>query len=110
VLTDGVSVLKPKAIPGATVQYCILVTNTGPVTTTSATAVDTLPPNISYVVGSMTSGTSCANATTPEDDNAAGVDENDPFGMNIAATTITGSAATLGVGSSFAMVFSTTVN
>ncbi len=100
----------PKAIPGATMRYCLLVTNGGSATATAIYVADPLPATTSFVPGSLRSGTSCAGATTGEDDNATGADESDPFGAAIAGTTVSASTATLGPGSAFATVFDVTVN
>jgi len=57
VVTDGVSTLNPKALPGATVQYCLTVNNatlTTPATNVSLT--DVIPANTTYVPGSITVG------------------------------------------------------
>jgi uncharacterized repeat protein (TIGR01451 family) len=110
VLTDYVSAANPKSIPGALVRYCILVTNTGSVTTSNVSVSDPIPPEVTYVAGSMTSGTGCGTAATAEDDDAAGGDESDPFGMSITGSTITGTAATLAVGASYALVFNATID
>jgi uncharacterized repeat protein (TIGR01451 family) len=100
----------PKLIPGALLSYCILVTNNGSGTATSVVASDNLPSNITYVPGSLKTGTNCANATTAEDDNSTGADETDPVGAAVAGTTVTGTAPTLAVDSSFVLVFNATVN
>ncbi len=100
----------PKAIPGATMRYCLLVTNGGSATATAIYVADPLPATTSFVPGSLRSGTSCAGATTGEDDNATGADESDPFGAAIAGTTVSASTAALGPGSAFATVFDVTVN
>jgi uncharacterized repeat protein (TIGR01451 family) len=110
VLNDGVSGSNPKAVPGAVVRYCVLITNTDSIAMTNITPSDVLPVGSTYVAGSMFSGTSCAAATTAEDDNNIGADESDPFGISISGSTITGSAATLAAGASFAMVFNVTIN
>jgi uncharacterized repeat protein (TIGR01451 family) len=110
ITADGVSVSNPKAIPASTVRYCILVTNTGPGTTTGVTATDTLPSFVTYVAGSMRSGTTCANAVTVEDDNATGADESDPFGVSVTGSNITGVTASLAANATFAMAFNTIVN
>lgn len=57
VITDGVSTLNPKALPGATVQYCLTVTNatlTTPANTVNLT--DRIPDKTTYVPGSLTIG------------------------------------------------------
>lgn len=110
VVSDGVSGANPKAIPGAEIRYCVLVTNIGTVPTTAVVPTDTLPTIETFVANSMRSGTTCAGATSVEDANNSGGDESDPFGMSIAGTTISGSAPTLAAGASFAMVFNVIVN
>lgn len=110
VVSDGVSATNPVAIPGATIRYCILTTNIGQTTAQSVVATDPLPSHVSYLAGSMLSGTSCAGATTPEDDNNAGADESDPHGISIAGTTVTGITASLDPGSAFAVVFEAVVD
>ncbi|WP_374417947.1 proprotein convertase P-domain-containing protein [Novosphingobium arvoryzae] len=110
VISDPVNLASaPKAIPGGVMEYCILVSNTGTATLTNVTATDPLPPHVTYVPGSLTSGSSCAAATTAEDDDATGADEGDPFGAGISGTTIGAAAATLTGGASFAIKFRTTI-
>lgn len=110
ITADGVSVTNPKAVPASTVRYCITVTNTGPGTSTVVNATDTLPSFITYVAGSMRSGTTCATATTIEDDNAAGADESDPIGVSVTGSTVTGVTASLAANATFAMAFNALVN
>ncbi len=110
VLSDPISSSNPKAIPGATVRYCITITNNGSGTTTSVTASDNLPANISYVAGSLLSGATCASATTAEDDDNVGPDESDPFGISIAGNIVTGVANSLAPSESYAIVFSATLD
>jgi uncharacterized repeat protein (TIGR01451 family) len=110
VLSDPISASNPKAIPGATVRYCITMQNNGSGTTTLVSASDTLPANVTYTPGSMTSGASCGSASTAEDDDNSGADETDPYGMSITGTTISGKAASLAPNASFAMAFLATVN
>jgi uncharacterized repeat protein (TIGR01451 family) len=110
VVSDGVSATNPKAIPAAIMRYCILVSNAGSATATSVSITDALPANITFIPGSLLSGTSCASATTAEDDNAIGTDETDPFGVSVAGTNLTGTAASLGPNAAFAIIFNATVN
>lgn len=113
VISDPVNLSNPIAVPGAVVSYCILMTNNGTAATAPSTNVvinDLLPANISYVAGSMLSGTTCAGAATPEDNDTVGTDESDPFGMSISGGTISGTAASLAAGGTFAMVFRVTLN
>ncbi len=58
----------------------------------------------------MLSASGCSATATAEDDDAAGPDESDPFGMSITGTTITGTAATLATGASYALIFNAVVD
>ncbi len=95
----------PKMIPGATISYCILVSNGGPATATTVIATDTLPSQISYVPGSMRSGTSCGSATTIEDDDNAGADDADSVGASFSAGTIVMLTSSLTSGAAMALLF-----
>lgn len=110
VVTDAVSVSNPKAIPGATMRYCVLVTNTGTASASSATVTDNITPELAFIPGSIRSGTTCANATTVEDDDAAGADESNPYGASFAGVTLTAVAPTLAAGASFAITFEATID
>jgi uncharacterized repeat protein (TIGR01451 family) len=110
IIGDGVSGANPKSIPGATVRYCILVTNNGGATHANVTPLDTVPATATYVTSSLRSGTSCAGATIVEDDDNAGTDESDPFGASITGTTVRGSAPSLVAGGTFALVFDAIIN
>ena len=110
-ITDPVNgTTGPKAIPGATMRYCILVTNNGSGTATGINVADPLPVATTFVPGSLRSGTSCAGATTVEDDNASGTDESDPFGASIAGTTVAATTPTLTPASTMAIAFDVIVN
>lgn len=100
----------PKAIPGAVMRYCLLVTNTGGATATGIAIADAIPATLTYTPASLRSGTSCAGATTVEDDNATGADESDPFGAAFAGTSVTATTATLAPAAAMAIAFTATVN
>ena len=100
----------PKAIPGARMRYCILVTNNGSGTATGINLADPLPAGTSFVPGSLRSGTSCAGAATAEDDNASGADESDPFGASITGATVAATTATLLPAAAMAITFEVTIN
>lgn len=100
----------PKAIPGATMRYCILVTNNGSGTATGIAIADPLPANTTFTPGSLRSGTSCAGATTVEDDNASGADESDPFGASIGGNIVAATTPTLAPGNALAVAFDVTIN
>lgn len=110
VLSDPVNTSNPKAIPGAALRYCITVTNPGTLAGTSIAATDLLPAGITYTPGTARSGGTCATATTVEDDDAAGTDETDPYGVSFLTGTLTASATTLAPGASFAITFDATLN
>lgn len=100
----------PKRIPGAIVQYCILISNSGSASAASIVATDSLTGAFTYTPGTMRSGSNCGSAATVEDDNATGADEGDPYGASLAGTTITATAATLGPASTFALTFRVTID
>lgn len=110
VISDGISLTNPKAVPGAIARYCITIANSGPGTAATITATDSIPANTSYVAGSMLSGASCGSAGTVEDDNATGADETDPVGAAYSGGTITINRPSLASGASFALVFNVTLN
>jgi uncharacterized repeat protein (TIGR01451 family) len=99
----------PKRIPGSTVRYCILVSNTSNAAVTTVVVKDSLPAEVLFISGSMRSGTTCAGAATVEDDNATGTDESDPIGANFAAGVITATTASLAANSSIALTADVTV-
>jgi uncharacterized repeat protein (TIGR01451 family) len=106
VILDGFNAANPKAIPGATIQYCLQVVNDGLVSAGAVSVVDQLPANLSFVAGSIVTGTNCANAALPEDEDALGGDESDPYGVSVSDDIISGMANVLAAGDAFAIVFS----
>lgn len=105
--TNGTT--NPRAMPGAVMEYCILVQNPGSGTATNVVGTDNIPAALTYVAGSMLSGTTCGAATTAEDDDATGADETDPYGASVSGTVLTATAASLGPNASFALKFRTTI-
>jgi uncharacterized repeat protein (TIGR01451 family) len=110
VLINSVETTNYKAIPGATVSYCVLVTNPGPGLASTVSVSDPLPTATSYVPGTLKIGTSCTTGLAAEDDDAIGTDETDPYGASIAGTTVSATATSLASGASIALVFNATVN
>jgi len=110
VVSDPVNTSNPKAIPGAVLRYCILIANPGTLPATGVAASDLMPAGLTYSPGTARSGSTCAAATTVEDDDAAGADETDPYGVSFLSGTLTGTAASLAAGASFAISFDATVN
>jgi hypothetical protein len=58
----------------------------------------------------MKSGSTCASASTVEDDNATGADENDPVGASFSGGILTLTASSLAGGDAFAVTFDATIN
>ncbi len=110
VLSDGISGANPKAVSGSTVRYCFTISNAGPSAATNVAASDVIPTNLTYVAGSMFSGTSCATTTTAEDDDATDGAETDPVTASISGATITATRASLLSTGSFAISFNAVVN
>lgn len=100
----------PKAIPGAILQYCILISNAGSASAEAITATDTIPGNVTYNAATMQSGSNCGSATTAEDDDATGADETDPFGASISGANLVAIAASLGPAEAYALTFQVTVD
>lgn len=100
----------PKAIPGATMRYCILMSNSGSAALTTISATDAIPSTLTYVAGSMKSGTSCAGAATVEDDDSSDGSEVDGVTASQASGTVTVSATSLAAGGSIALTFLGTIN
>ncbi|MES2453047.1 MAG: hypothetical protein V4610_21035 [Pseudomonadota bacterium] len=94
VVSDPYNLLvNPKAIPGATVEYCITVSNAGPGIATGVSMSDAVPANTTYVsnsltVGGLGVGGQCVLNGTIEDDDTTGPDESDPYGGSFDGTTV----------------------
>jgi uncharacterized repeat protein (TIGR01451 family) len=110
VVTDNISVSNPKALPGATIRYCVTISNAGPGIAAMINATDVLPIQLTYVPGTMASGANCATAATAEDDDAVGADETDPIGASFSAGTVTITRPSMLAGTSFSVVLNATVN
>lgn len=110
VVSDGISVTNPKAVAGAVMRYCVLVSNPGSGTALNVSVSDPLPANVTFVPGSILTGANCGSAATVEDDDASGADESDPYGVSFVGTTLTGTAASLGPTAGFAIAFNATIN
>lgn len=104
----------PKAIPGAVIEYCLEVRNTGSAAASNAVISDPVPTDTTYLSGSIfsagtvTSGTCNADGVA-EDDNSTGADETDPNGGNYTGTTVTVSMSSVAAGASTAARFRATV-
>jgi uncharacterized repeat protein (TIGR01451 family) len=111
ILNDPVNgTSNPKAIPGATIQYCLLAANGGPLSATTIVLTDSMPSSVAYQTGTMKSGTSCAGATTPEDDDAIGADDTDTVGASFSSGTIITITSSIASGGTLALTFEAKVN
>ncbi|MGB3167068.1 MAG: DUF11 domain-containing protein [Alteraurantiacibacter sp.] len=98
-------------IPGATIEYCLVTTNTGDTRATNVVISDVLPESLIFVNESIRSGTTCSGASTIEDDDAVGADESDPVGAEYRDVgEIYSTSATLAAGDSLAIVFQARIN
>jgi uncharacterized repeat protein (TIGR01451 family) len=104
--------VNPKRIPGAVVEYCITVSNTGATAADAIALTDNLPAEVTFQAGSLFTHDGPAAACTggdAEDDDAAGVDEA-PNGASEAAGTVSATFSTVPAGTSKAMRFRVTIN
>lgn len=109
----------PKAIPGAVIEYCLDVNNTGAAAAGSIVLTDAIPANTTYVASSITtqpSGTGSAcdvgTGTAEDDDNSDGGDldgATGDFGVT-AGNTVTVRTGSISAGSRFKATFRVTVN
>lgn len=101
IVSDPVNgILAPKAIPGAIIEYCLIVANGGPGTATNIVITDNIPAGTTYQPNSIFAGGStllgaCVLDGTAEDDDAAGADETDLNGGNFDGTKITATMPTI---------------
>lgn len=115
VISDGVSTLNPKALPGAVVQYCLTITNaTALSTANNLSLTDVVPTGTTYVPGSITVGGlglggACltAGVSIADDGSTTGT-----YGgsYNVATRTVTATIPSLIGGASVAASFRVTVN
>lgn len=115
VISDGVNLANPKALPGAVIQYCLTVANTTLTTpATNVTLTDVIPANTTYVPGSITVGGIgtagvCVLNGQPVADNGS---TTTPYSgsFNTGTKTVTATIPTLAGGTSLAASFRVTVN
>lgn len=80
-------ITNPKAIPGAVIEYCILVTNSGGTPADNISVVDPIPENTTYVAESIRIVAECGDAGGGVDDDIVDElgDETGTFGSFDAA-------------------------
>jgi uncharacterized repeat protein (TIGR01451 family) len=91
-----------KAIPGAVIEYSIVVTNSGTVNAAAVTLSDSIPANTTYVANSMT-----LNAAALTD--AADVDGGSTTGAPVTAITVVAGSVASGGGTA-TVTFRVTIN
>lgn len=104
IISDPVNLtVNPKMIPGATIEYCIQISNaTGGATATAVTVTDPLPANITYdtAFGIKTGGTV-----------VSGVCQADGAGVgSFASNTVTGTIASVAATETKTVLFRATIN
>lgn len=110
VISDPINgTTNPKAIPGAVVEYCIIVSNAaGGASATNITISDPILANITYdtTFGNLLNGTVSTDATSGdlicEDDGAAG--------GSFASNTVTGTIASVAADDERTLIFRVTVD
>jgi uncharacterized repeat protein (TIGR01451 family) len=110
VVNDNISVSNPKSIPNATVQYCITIANSGTGIATAAAASDNIPSTVTFVPGSMRSGSSCGTAATLEDDDGVGTDDTDQIGASVTGSNVAIVVPKLNPAATIALTFNVTIN
>jgi uncharacterized repeat protein (TIGR01451 family) len=116
VITDPVNLLiNPRAIPGATMEYCLTVNNAGPGIASGVTIADQIPANTTYVpdslqVGGVGIGGACVLNGTIEDDDTTGGDETDLYGGSFDGTRVRGVIPNMLPGVSLTAAFRVIIN
>ncbi len=90
----------PKMIPGATVEYCIRVANSGGAAATNVAITDNLPSTLNFVTGTIRLNGTVDGATC----NANGV-----AGGNFTDPEVSGTLASVGASDTRTLLFQTTV-
>lgn len=98
ITSDAVSGSNPKALPGATMRYCIFVRNNWGGDATNLIVTDALPAQTSFVGNSFNKGTTCADATNSE-----------PFAFLIGSDVVAFVGA-LPTSATYALAFQVTLN
>ena len=104
IISDPINLaVNPKMIPGATIEYCIAISNaSGAATATSVTVTDPVPTNLTYdsTFGVKTNGTVTAG-TCNADTSGTG---------SQAAGTVTGTLTSVAAGETKTVLFRATIN
>ena len=102
VISDPInSTTNPKLIPGAVIEYCIAVANTGSATATSVLINDPVPGQLTFNAGTILLGGTVTSGTC---------DFNGAAGGSYAAPNVSGTIASIAAGATSTLVFRATVN
>lgn len=102
VISDPVNnVTNPKLIPGAVVEYCIAVANSGSAAATSVAITDPVPGQLTFNTGTILLNGTVTGGTCNADGTAGG---------SYAAPNVSGTIATIAAGATRTLVFRATVN
>ncbi len=106
---------EPKAIPGAVLEYCLAVSNSGSAGAADVAFTDAVPTNVTYVTGTLVAGGTisggvCNADGSAEDDNDTGGDDTDGTSASFASNTVSASVSTVAAGGSTTARFRVTVN
>ncbi|MFM2409928.1 MAG: hypothetical protein RL481_756 [Pseudomonadota bacterium] len=108
VVSDLVSATNPKALPGATMEYCISVQNTGGAPATSVAIEDFIPANTTYVANSL-----LLNGSVTGHGTAAQACSGGSAGGTYTAgppAKVNGTLASVAAASTSALIFQVTIN
>jgi uncharacterized repeat protein (TIGR01451 family) len=107
--------VNPKAIPGAVIEYCLDINNTGASQADAIVVTDAIPANTTYQPGTIRVavtgvGTGCTSGTgTAEDDDNAGVGDAADFNVTTAGA-VTVEGGNIAAAARFKALFRVTVN
>ena len=102
IISDPVNATSnPKLIPGAVIEYCIAVTNSGSAAATSVAINDPVPGQLTFNAGSILLGGTVTGGTC---------DFNGAAGGSYAAPNVSGTIASIAAGTASTLVFRATVN
>jgi uncharacterized repeat protein (TIGR01451 family) len=105
----------PKPVPGAVIEYCIVMQNTGAASATGLVVTDTVPTHTTYVAGSIKSAGSfssgaCNSDGATEDDDASDSGEPDTATGSFVSGVVTVNLATVTAGQTLTALFHTTID
>ena len=111
IVSDGVSTSNPKSIPGAVVEYCIAVSNTGGAAADLVNISDAVPGLTTYLAtagntAKLAGTVTNFNTATQDCDYAGGV----AAGASFTAPNVTGVLGSIPAGGTKGLVFRVTVN